>query len=64
MLEVFYVDLEGFLLFVFLVIFLVCLITLIRLVITGFGAALLGSLIYSAFGVIIDSALERLFSKQ
>ena len=27
----------------------------------GFGAALLGSLIYSGFGVIIDSALERLF---
>lgn len=30
----------------------------------GFGAALLGSLIYSAFGVVIDSALQRLFSKQ
>jgi putative membrane protein len=29
----------------------------------GFGAALLGSLIYSGFGVIIDSALERLFSR-
>jgi putative membrane protein len=27
----------------------------------SFGAALLGSLIYSAFGVVIDSALERLF---
>jgi putative membrane protein len=27
----------------------------------GFGAALLGSLIYSAFGVLIDSAVERLF---
>lgn len=27
----------------------------------GFGAALLGSLIYSAFGLVIDSALERLF---
>ncbi|MFZ4478510.1 MAG: phage holin family protein [Rhodoferax sp.] len=27
----------------------------------GFGAALLGSLIYSAFGVLIDSAIERLF---
>ncbi len=27
----------------------------------GFGAALLGSLIYSAFGIVIDSALERLF---
>jgi len=29
----------------------------------GFGAALLGSLIYSAFGIVIDSALERLFFK-
>ncbi|MEI7537961.1 MAG: phage holin family protein [Comamonadaceae bacterium] len=29
--------------------------------VNGFGAALLGSLIYSAFGVLIDSALERLF---
>lgn len=28
--------------------------------VTGFGAALLGSLIYSLFGVLIDSALERL----
>ena len=27
----------------------------------GFGAALLGSLIYSSFGIVIDSALERLF---
>jgi putative membrane protein len=27
----------------------------------SFGAALLGSLIYSAFGLVIDSALERLF---
>jgi putative membrane protein len=27
----------------------------------GFGAALLGSLFYSAFGVLIDSALQRLF---
>lgn len=27
----------------------------------GFGAALLGSLIYSGFGIVIDSALERLF---
>lgn len=26
----------------------------------GFGAALLGSLIYTAFGVVIDAALERL----
>lgn len=30
----------------------------------GFGAALLGSLIYSVFGVLIDSVLERLFFKQ
>jgi putative membrane protein len=27
----------------------------------GFGAAILGSLIYSVFGVVIDSAIERLF---
>ncbi len=32
--------------------------------VTGFGAALLGSLIYSVFGLVIESALERLFSKQ
>ncbi len=32
--------------------------------VNGFGAALLGSLIYSAFGLVIESALERLFSKQ
>jgi len=31
--------------------------------VNGFGAALLGSLIYSVLGLIIDSALERLFSK-
>ena len=30
----------------------------------GFGAALLGSLIYSCFGIVIDSALERLFLDQ
>lgn len=30
----------------------------------GFAAALLGSLIYSVFGVVIDSALERLFPYQ
>jgi putative membrane protein len=30
----------------------------------GFGAALLGSLIYSVFGIVIDSALERLFFKK
>lgn len=32
--------------------------------VTGFGAALLGSLIYSLLGMVIDSALERLFSPQ
>ena len=30
----------------------------------GFGAALLGSLLYSVAGVVIDSALERLFAKR
>jgi putative membrane protein len=30
----------------------------------GFGSALLGSLIYSAFGVLIDAALQRLFPPQ
>jgi putative membrane protein len=30
----------------------------------GFTAALLGSLIYSVFGLVIDSALERLFPKK
>lgn len=29
--------------------------------VAGFGAALLGSLLYSALGVVIDSALQRLF---
>src|SRR6185312_100877 len=29
--------------------------------VTGFGAALIGSLIYSLLGVLIDSALQRLF---
>ena len=29
--------------------------------VTGFGAALIGSLIYSVMGIIIDSALQRLF---
>jgi putative membrane protein len=33
-------------------------------VVRGFGSALLGSLIYSAIGVFIDSALERLFPPQ
>ena len=31
--------------------------------VNGFGAALLGSLIYSVFGIVIDSAVERLFLK-
>ena len=30
----------------------------------GFVAALIGSLIYTALGVVIESALERLFAKQ
>ena len=30
----------------------------------GFGAALLGSLIYSVLGLVIDSALESLFAKK
>lgn len=30
----------------------------------GFGAALLGSLIYSILGLVIDSALERLFPQK
>jgi putative membrane protein len=29
----------------------------------GFAAALLGSLMYSAFGIVIDSALQRLFPR-
>jgi putative membrane protein len=32
--------------------------------VNGFGAALLGSLIYSALGLVIESALGGLFSKQ
>ena len=32
--------------------------------VTGFSAALIGSLIYSVFGLVIESALERLFSKK
>ena len=32
--------------------------------VTGFGAALLGSLLYTLMGVVIESALEHLFSKQ
>ena len=30
----------------------------------GFGAALLGSLIYSLLGIVIESALESLFAKR
>lgn len=32
--------------------------------VTGFGAALIGSMFYSLFGVLIDSALEHLFPSQ
>jgi putative membrane protein len=32
--------------------------------VTGFGAALIGSLIYSVMGIVIDSALQRLFPNQ
>ena len=32
--------------------------------VTGFAAALIGSLIYSVLGIIIDSALQRLFPNQ
>ena len=32
--------------------------------VTGFAAALIGSLIYSVLGVVIDSALQRLFPNQ
>ena len=32
--------------------------------VTGFGAALIGSLIYSLLTIVIDSALEALFSKK
>ena len=31
--------------------------------VSGFGAALLGSLIYSVLGVVIDSALQRLLPR-
>jgi len=30
--------------------------------VAGFGAALLGSVLYSLLGLVIDSALERLFA--
>lgn len=32
--------------------------------VTGFGAALLGSLLYSVLGLVIESALGGLFAKQ
>ena len=32
--------------------------------VSGFVAALVGSLIYTALGVVIESALERLFAKK
>jgi putative membrane protein len=32
--------------------------------VSGFGAALIGSLIYSVLGIVIDSALQRLFPNQ
>ena len=31
--------------------------------VTGFGAALIGSLIYSLCGLVIDAAVERIFSR-
>ena len=34
------------------------------LAVTSFGAALIGSLIYSLFGMVVDAALERLFRRQ
>ena len=32
--------------------------------VSGFGAALIGSLIYSACGMVIDIAIERIFSRE
>ncbi|MES2951911.1 MAG: phage holin family protein [Pseudomonadota bacterium] len=32
--------------------------------VSGFGAALIGSLIYSVLAIVIDSALQRLFPNQ
>ena len=32
--------------------------------VSGFGAALIGSLIYTVLGIVIDSALQRLFSNE
>ena len=31
--------------------------------VTGFGAALIGSVLYSLCGLVIDAAMERIFSK-
>ncbi len=31
--------------------------------VTGFGAALIGSLLYSLCGLVIDAAMERMFAK-
>src|SRR4051812_19571654 len=31
--------------------------------VAGFGAALIGSLIYSVCGIVIDAAIERLFAR-
>jgi putative membrane protein len=32
--------------------------------VSGFGAALIGSLLYSLFGLVIDAAMEAMFSKK
>lgn len=32
--------------------------------VTGFGAALIGSLLYSLCGLVIDAAMERMFAKR
>ncbi len=32
--------------------------------VTGFGAALIGSVLYSLCGLVIDAAMERIFSKR
>ncbi len=32
--------------------------------VAGFGAALIGSLIYSVFGLVIDVAMERVFKRR
>ena len=45
-------------------VFLAAAAVLQGLVVQGFLAALVGSLLYTAIGIVIDSALERLFAKQ